>query len=157
MQVLNVTHSLSCVIFLFHANHNEESTTYSIWLTAFSRKRRIKCDEGKPRCVQCTSSLRRCEGYQSPQAWLFKPRASPEAAPGCKALALAEDTHTPLVHSISPLASVGGSKEKRFFQLWMEQAAPVFSCYFGTSESLFKVVPCLIFLFRTFLLESIAA
>lgn len=29
------------------------------------KKRRIKCDEGKPTCVNCNRSGRRCEGYQS--------------------------------------------------------------------------------------------
>lgn len=29
------------------------------------KKRRIKCDEGKPTCVNCNRSGKRCEGYQS--------------------------------------------------------------------------------------------
>ncbi|KEF63805.1 uncharacterized protein A1O9_01783 [Exophiala aquamarina CBS 119918] len=99
-----------------------------------SRKRRIKCDEGKPACVQCTSSLRRCEGYQPLQAWLFKPRApSPKRATTSTALTVAGNRVSPLVHSVSSLASVGDHKDKRSFQFWVEQAAPVFSCYFGHS------------------------
>ncbi|EXJ78068.1 hypothetical protein A1O3_09229 [Capronia epimyces CBS 606.96] len=86
------------------------------------RKRRIKCDEAKPVCRQCTSSLRKCEGYQ-PQAWLFEPRGDSNAP----------DQHNTLVQVISPLGPFGDGIDKRGFQFWHEQAAPIFSSYFGAS------------------------
>ncbi|KAJ9615286.1 hypothetical protein H2200_001361 [Cladophialophora chaetospira] len=91
------------------------------------RKRRIKCDEGKPACRQCTDSLRKCEGYQPPQTWLFKPR---------KTVDIREDPKggTPtIVQFVSPLGPIGNSDEKRSFHFWIEQAAPIFSSYFGHS------------------------
>jgi hypothetical protein len=30
------------------------------------RIRRVKCDEAKPNCVRCTSTGRKCDGYQAP-------------------------------------------------------------------------------------------
>ncbi|KIX01422.1 uncharacterized protein Z518_09148 [Rhinocladiella mackenziei CBS 650.93] len=86
------------------------------------RKRRIKCDEAKPACRQCTDSLRKCEGYQPPQTWLFKPHRS-----------LDQSDHNTLIQIISPLGPMGTASDKRSFQLWIEQTAPVFSCYFGHS------------------------
>ncbi|KAI1622623.1 hypothetical protein EDD37DRAFT_482142 [Exophiala viscosa] len=85
------------------------------------RKRRIKCDEGKPACRQCTDSLRRCEGYHPPQTWLFKSRPSPEGS----------ETSAALIPVVSHMAPIGDANDKRSFQFWVEQAAPIFSCYFG--------------------------
>ncbi|KIW23567.1 uncharacterized protein PV07_11755 [Cladophialophora immunda] len=93
------------------------------------RKRRIKCDEGKPACRQCTDSLRKCEGYQPPQTWLFKPRKVAET----KQDTTTTNTTTAIVQFVSPLAPIGDSDDRRSFQFWVEQAAPIFSSYFGHS------------------------
>lgn len=93
------------------------------------RKRRIKCDEAKPACLQCTESLRKCEGYQPPQTWLFRPR---------KSVNKTRDNYTlvnmpgiAVLQSISPAVSLQSNGDRRSFQFWIEQAAPIFSCYFG--------------------------
>ncbi|OCT46933.1 hypothetical protein CLCR_02332 [Cladophialophora carrionii] len=93
------------------------------------RKRRIKCDEAKPACRQCTDSLRKCEGYQPPQTWLFKPRKAVDN----KDDSLGNGMTTTIVQFVSPLGPVGNSSDRRSFQFWHEQAAPIFSSYFGHS------------------------
>ncbi|RVX73733.1 hypothetical protein B0A52_02623 [Exophiala mesophila] len=103
------------------------------------RKRRIKCDEGKPACRQCTSSLRKCEGYQPPQTWLFVSRktattnkANPDQD---EKSAVVTQTEVPQLLSppstLSPLSALGDSDDQRSFQYWIEKGAPLFSCYFG--------------------------
>jgi len=37
-------------------------------MTSQNRRRRIKCDEGKPHCLRCSSTGRVCDGYISPAA-----------------------------------------------------------------------------------------
>ncbi|KIW97654.1 uncharacterized protein Z519_01238 [Cladophialophora bantiana CBS 173.52] len=91
------------------------------------KKRRIKCDEGKPACRQCTDSLRKCEGYQPPQTWLFKPRKVSETKEEII------NKPTAIVQLVSPLAPIGDYDDRRSFQFWNEEAAPIFSSYFGHS------------------------
>ncbi|KIW21278.1 hypothetical protein PV08_01858 [Exophiala spinifera] len=38
-----------------------------------------------------------------------------------------------LIHFVAPMTAMGDSEDKRSFQFWIEQAAPLFSCYFGHS------------------------
>ncbi|KAH6712259.1 hypothetical protein BKA61DRAFT_82540 [Leptodontidium sp. MPI-SDFR-AT-0119] len=40
--------------------------------------RRVKCDEGKPSCVRCTSTGRKCDGYETKGAELVKLEDSPQ-------------------------------------------------------------------------------
>ncbi|KAH0832440.1 hypothetical protein FOPE_01113 [Fonsecaea pedrosoi] len=99
------------------------------------RKRRIKCDEGKPACRQCTDSLRKCEGYQPPQTWLFKPRKASEVKEDTTTTTNNKNNTTSMAifQFISPLTPIGDSEDRRSFQFWVEQAAPIFSSYFGHS------------------------
>ena len=39
-------------------------TDLHIFLIAYLRARRVKCDEGEPTCLRCARSLRVCEGYR---------------------------------------------------------------------------------------------
>lgn len=41
------------------------------------KKRRIKCDETKPKCLRCTKAGWDCEGYDVPRTWLFDHSRSP--------------------------------------------------------------------------------
>lgn len=38
------------------------------------KRRRLKCDEQKPRCDRCLKSGWECEGYRNVQTWLFHPQ-----------------------------------------------------------------------------------
>ncbi|KIW03061.1 uncharacterized protein PV09_05710 [Verruconis gallopava] len=40
------------------------------------KKRRVKCDETKPKCLKCLNSDYQCDGYAVPKAWIFEPSAS---------------------------------------------------------------------------------
>lgn len=54
------------------------------------KKRRVKCDETKPKCLKCLSSDYQCDGYVVPKAWIFEratkqsslPASSEGASPG---------------------------------------------------------------------------
>jgi hypothetical protein len=69
-------------------------------------------------------SLRKCEGYQTIQTWLFDPRARTKQS--------LEEKES-LSQTMSPLRSIGDSNDQRSFQIWIEQGAPIFSFYFGHS------------------------
>jgi hypothetical protein len=73
-----------------------------------NRIRRIKCDEQKPHCFKCTSTGRKCDGYQ------FK---SLPGQPGR------------LVHNIS-LILPGTPKERRAFEFFRTCTAPELCGYF---------------------------
>jgi hypothetical protein len=68
------------------------------------RIRRIKCDEQKPHCFRCTSTGRKCDGYQS-------------------------ETVPSLPHNIS-LVLPGPTKERRAFEFFRNCTAPEFFGYF---------------------------
>jgi hypothetical protein len=36
------------------------------------KKRRVKCDETKPKCLKCLNSDYQCNGYAPPKAWVFE-------------------------------------------------------------------------------------
>jgi hypothetical protein len=72
------------------------------------RIRRIKCDEQKPNCFRCTSTGRKCDGYQSETV---------PSQPGR------------LLHNIS-LVLPGSRKERRAFEFFCNCTAPDFLGYF---------------------------
>jgi hypothetical protein len=72
------------------------------------RIRKIKCDEQKPHCFRCTSTGRKCDGYQSETV---------PSQPGR------------LLHNIS-LVLPGSPKERRAFEFFRNCTAPEFFGYF---------------------------
>lgn len=112
------------------------SSSVFLGLTLSPRKRRIKCDEAKPSCRQCSASLRKCEGYNSPQAWIFTPRQAGRKIPTDESRNDSSVGLNIVTHVISPLRVLGDDADKRSFQHWVEQGAPLYSCYFGMSHRL---------------------
>jgi hypothetical protein len=72
------------------------------------RIRRVKCDEQKPHCFRCTSTGRKCDGYQ------------PDTVPS-------QPGH--FLHNIS-LVFPGSPKERRAFEFFRNCTAPEFFGYF---------------------------
>lgn len=50
-------------------------------------------------------------------------------------------TSTALVQYVSPIPSIANDDEKRSFQFWHEEAAPIFSYYFGISSRHLSLLP----------------
>ena len=43
------------------------------------KKRRVKCDETKPKCLKCLNSDYQCDGYVVPKAWIFEPTSKAQS------------------------------------------------------------------------------
>ncbi|KAK8042677.1 C6 finger domain-containing protein [Apiospora phragmitis] len=82
--------------------------------TLACRKRRIKCDEGRPTCNNCIKSKRQCEGYNqrvifkdplgafSPFGPLVYPQPSPQALVREQQLSAAQKSNTQSLQIIAP-------------------------------------------------------
>ncbi|KIW66113.1 hypothetical protein PV04_08317 [Phialophora macrospora] len=46
------------------------------------KARHVKCDEGRPGCLRCRKSNRRCGGYDLPKTWIFEPYCDNDSTDG---------------------------------------------------------------------------
>lgn len=76
-----------------------------------------RMSSGKPECLRCTSTGRRCDGYQPPKTWLFELKGEREPSPG------------PSFSSRSALASSHSPEESRALQFYDEKTAPTCTNY----------------------------
>lgn len=81
------------------------------------KKRRVKCDEIRPDCARCIKYGVQCEGYSTPQPWLFPTPDSSSTS--------SEDSELgELIRSPSPWPSVADMSERRALNYWMERTQP---------------------------------
>ncbi|OAP60383.1 hypothetical protein AYL99_05385 [Fonsecaea erecta] len=112
------------------------------------KRRRIKCDEGKPSCQRCIKSNLKCNGYAAPKIRLFDPASSSTASSSTLEPATSPSRlsrHEPAVfhdsqlHSQPPayphpqgLALVprfGTQEESQSFQFFLEKTSELISVY----------------------------
>ena len=85
---------------------------------AYHRIRRVKCDEAKPSCRRCSTTGRKCDGY-NPDTQHAPPKD-------------AEDAHNGI--RIQRLPDVlGSNQEKRGFNYFLSRTAPELSGYYNTT------------------------
>ena len=98
----------------------------------------MKCDESKPACVRCTSTGRKCDGYQvtspedpssSTSTTLSPP--GPDAAISASALPILSNPYSGLE---------GSEQERRNFHFFCTRTVPQLSGFFG-SEFWERLVP----------------
>ncbi|KAL4965817.1 Zn(II)2Cys6 transcription factor domain-containing protein [Aspergillus stella-maris] len=87
------------------------------------KKRRVKCDEAKPRCLRCTSTGRKCDGYSSPS----NTRPSSTRALNLN-LHLTPRPIPPLTLFTNPSTAL----ERRSFQFFYERTVPSLLGYTGS-------------------------
>src|SRR2546423_4181892 len=75
-----------------------------------SRIRHIKCDEGKPACLKCTSTGRKCDGYQ--QSFERKEPDTNEPS------VIMEGALATLSPASLPSGNPSGRLALEFFQVW---------------------------------------
>jgi hypothetical protein len=80
---------------------------------------------GKPECLRCTSTGRKCDGYLPPKTWLFELRSEREASPG-------PSRPNPTFSSLKNL------EESQALQFYREKTAPTLANY--CSPHFWKVV-----------------
>ncbi|KAJ9609578.1 hypothetical protein H2200_005905 [Cladophialophora chaetospira] len=118
------------------------------------KKRRIKCDEGKPSCQRCFKSNIRCGGYAPPKIRLFDPSSSlslstatPQALPPTAKAAFPADPEVPKaqdpndlqlqsqLHSfphpreLALVPKFGTQEEYHSFQFFLEKTSDLISVY----------------------------
>ncbi|KIX04870.1 uncharacterized protein Z518_05741 [Rhinocladiella mackenziei CBS 650.93] len=86
--------------------------------------RRIKCDETKPSCKRCTSTGRKCDGYEFPKEGSRSPAASSALSP-LQGRAVHQYLFQP--NSISRPFQ-GNTQERRSFHRFQLCTVPVFAC-----------------------------
>ncbi|KAK6376138.1 hypothetical protein LTS17_007389 [Exophiala oligosperma] len=113
------------------------------------KRRRIKCDEGKPSCQRCLKSNIECGGYAPPKIRLFEPAGSsssssagpssiaPSPLPGIPTRS--PPPKNPQLHSylnsyphpqeLALVPSFGTEEEYRSFQFFLERTANLVSVY----------------------------
>jgi hypothetical protein len=72
---------------------------------------------GKPECVRCTSTGRKCDGYLPPKTWLFEPRTEREPSPG------------PSRFSSPSSTTPDAFEELRALQFYEDKTAPTLANY----------------------------
>lgn len=105
----------------FHAKSRFGCTT--------CKKRRVKCDEGKPACLRCTNGGHECGGYDDLQEQKRKSMAK------CGSVVLLpqfEDKHQilPVVTLSGPLSVTGSSEDQRSFDFFRSKTVHVLTGYF---------------------------
>ncbi|KAI9743070.1 MAG: hypothetical protein M1818_003365 [Claussenomyces sp. TS43310] len=97
--------------------------------------RRVKCDEAKPNCVRCTSTGRKCDGYQTPQ------EKSPRSMlPATRQTKSSSSKHVVPIHfhgiqpdTILPNPGfLGTSQEQRGLEYFRTHTAKALSGYFDS-------------------------
>jgi hypothetical protein len=97
------------------------------------KKRRVKCDETKPKCLKCLSSDYQCDGYVVPKAWIFEratkqpilPASNDGSSPGSsssdeeKVIALIPALRT---HTFTP-------DEARSIQFYLQRSGRIIAKY----------------------------
>ncbi|KAI0477101.1 hypothetical protein GGR56DRAFT_691288 [Xylariaceae sp. FL0804] len=89
------------------------------------KTRKVKCDEGKPACLRCTSTGRRCDGYLAAQSRIAPGSGTGTGAGAGAGLALA--WHRPrqlFPHATGSGPGAGARDERRALQFFSEAAAP---------------------------------
>ncbi|KIW32385.1 uncharacterized protein PV07_03936 [Cladophialophora immunda] len=112
------------------------------------KRRRIKCDEGKPSCQRCIKSNLKCSGYAAPKIRLFDPSASstassstlpPATSPALPSgidSAAPDDSQLPSSPSAHPhpqglalFPRFGNQEESQSFQFFLEKTSGLISVY----------------------------
>ena len=89
----------------------------------------MKCDETKPDCVRCTSTGRRCDGYQSSD--LKRDRSKSETPVFESELSIINSKKVPIPRSTGSLITVNGNDvEKRSFQYFRTHTVPQLGGFF---------------------------
>ena len=95
--------------------------------------RRIKCDEAKPNCHRCTSTGRKCDGYESPDQPASR---SSSATPNLEIAVSVVPTRqkVPISRLLKgPVLTVDGDEqEKRTFHFFRERTVPGLCGFFGS-------------------------
>ena len=95
--------------------------------------RRVKCDEAKPNCRRCTSTGRKCDGYQNPdQAQSRSSSATPN--PESEASVVPARQKIPISRLVKgPVFAIDGDEqEKRAFHFFRERTIPGLCGFFGS-------------------------
>ncbi|OGM50800.1 hypothetical protein ABOM_000670, partial [Aspergillus bombycis] len=87
--------------------HEKESGDMGVQMF-FNLERRIKCDEARPHCLKCSSTGRKCDGYEAPSP-------PPPQRNTCLRL--------PYIHP-QTLQYSGNTRETRSFQFFYERTVP---------------------------------
>ncbi|EXJ85229.1 hypothetical protein A1O3_05904 [Capronia epimyces CBS 606.96] len=100
------------------------------------KKRRIKCDEEKPKCLRCTRSNINCLGYAPPRIRLFEPTSSSSARPAVSTnppsnrLQLQSYlTSHPHPQGLALTSTFGTEEECQSFQFFLEKTSDLISVY----------------------------
>ncbi|KIY00968.1 uncharacterized protein Z520_03634 [Fonsecaea multimorphosa CBS 102226] len=112
------------------------------------KRRRIKCDEGKPSCQRCIKSNLKCSGYAAPKIRLFDPAASstaststvsPATSPGPSSGQEPTTLENTQPHSNPPphphpqghalVPRFGTQEESQSFQFFLEKTSELISVY----------------------------
>ena len=95
--------------------------------------RRVKCDEAKPNCHRCTSTGRKCDGYESPDQTSSR---SSSATPNPETAVSVVPTRpkVPISRLIKgPILTIeGDEQERRIFHFFRERTIPGLCGFFGS-------------------------
>jgi hypothetical protein len=93
------------------------------------KKRRVKCDETKPKCLKCLNSDYQCDGYSVPKAWIFEgspkdqsPKDEEGASSGEEKALTLSPTPPPSSHSFTP-------DEARSIQFYLRRSGRMVAKY----------------------------
>ncbi|KIX03565.1 uncharacterized protein Z518_07118 [Rhinocladiella mackenziei CBS 650.93] len=104
------------------------------------KRRRVKCDEGKPYCQTCLKGKRRCLGYAVPKANIFtvatqKKQANRPPSPPWPGV----DGNPILL--LAPRIHFGTQEENRSLEHWLLKTSPMLSHYGPMGDFYTAVVP----------------
>ncbi|KAI9678742.1 MAG: hypothetical protein M1817_005799 [Caeruleum heppii] len=96
-----------------------------------ARIRRIKCDEGKPACLRCSSTGRKCDGYETGLSRLTEAPSNKDRLPSCS-----DD----IARGLS-LQIPGNDLERRTFRFFRDRTAVQLSTNFSQPDFWHRLVP----------------
>ncbi|KAF7943326.1 hypothetical protein EAE96_011255 [Botrytis aclada] len=100
------------------------------------RVRRVKCGEERPRCLRCTKTGRKCDGYDSDHLEMSStPPARRDSGGSSSNTSLIENpiiSPTPSIVEMPSSAVEWGEKERRSFNFFIAKTAPELAGSFGS-------------------------
>ena len=99
------------------------------------KRRKVKCDEGKPSCKRCVRAGWNCAGYDPPKAWMFAINEGiPEDSSPGPEVAIRRSPHGGLAYSPSYWTHDLDSNELRALDLWTQKTVPILTTFASASH-----------------------
>ena len=99
------------------------------------KRRKVKCDEGKPSCKRCVRAGWNCAGYDPPKAWMFAINEGiPEDSSPGPEVATRGSPHGGLACSPSYWAHGLDVNELRALEFWSQKTVPILTTFASVSH-----------------------